>query len=113
MIVELNKANKAQLNWAVAKLLKKKPDLNFEGDVITDTGLFNYDDPSVVVQMMHKVQIVQQASNGSWRVGVSKGVVIEGSVSTRHSSTTDSSLAKCLALCIIDSELGSIFKVFE
>jgi len=74
-------------------------------------GYVSHTDPAVCLQSMQQIHIAQQASDGSWRVATSKGVIIEGCVSTRHYELYGKTLAEAVARCVVAMHLGDEVEV--
>ena len=105
------------LDWALAKALGRTVEVCFGGvvGVQDESGSWQafavHTDPALCLGLMSKISIMQQATDGSWRVATSKGVIIEGCVSTRHYELYGKTLAEAVARCVVQMRLGDEVEV--
>lgn len=118
MQVETSKANKLQLDYGLAKVMgadsigfcEVTKVVNVKFGIMDWPHTFNHLDPATCMVLMKEVQIAQQATNGHWRVASSRGVMIEGSVSTKHYYSLGSTLAEAVTRLVIKIKLGDKFE---
>ncbi len=111
MQVKTEEATKLQLDWGLANATGKRVRYYLEYNALAfddcedNLYLFSHTDPAVCMGLTAHLHIMQQATDGSWRVaGRRQG-------SSHVICKTGLTLPEAVARCVIAMRLGEVFEV--
>lgn len=99
------------LDWALADALEYEPQVQFDhvfvpalkrGWPISGVVPFDHTDPAVCMLLTHKMNIMQQANDGSWRVASS---CVKGKKHKAHGKTLEQAVARCVVQMRVGDEV--------